>query len=192
MTKPYSSALVKLLQSRAVYDDESYWPIIRQYERPIREYFADMGVELTFYHSEGYVCLTPPNFSDDEANDAPIRLIKKYKLTYEQSLVAILLREKLEEHEIGISQASHRLFISKSDLRNLIELFYKDQNNLKALVNKLDLLIDKMVDVGYLKINQKDESDPDNTRYEVKTLIKAKISNEKLEEFKAQLENKQS
>lgn len=191
MSKPYASALVKLLQNRAVYDDEKkYWSIIRQHERPIREYFEVLGVELDLNSNEGYARLTQADFPEDETDDAPILLIKKIKLTYEQSLVAILLREKLEEHEIGDFQSSPRLFISKSDLRNLIELFYKDQNNLKALISKLDSLIEKMVDVGYLKITQKDENNSDNTRYEVKTLIKAKISNEKLEEFKAQLESK--
>lgn len=190
MIKPYSSALVKLLQSRAVYDDETHWSTIAQYEGPIRQYFEIMGVGLDLNHDEGYARLTPIEFADDEP-DPPNRLIRTKKLTYEQSLVAILLREWLEEHEGGDFKSS-RLFVSKADLRNRIELFFEEQNNRKAQIEALDLLIKRMLDLGFLKVTQKDDGDPEKTRYEVKTLIKVKISNEKLEEFKKQLESKQA
>ncbi len=70
-----------------------------------------------------------------------------------------------------------------------MELFFKDQNNKKAIANKLDSLVEKMVDNSFLEVNQKDEANPDNTRYEVKTLIKIKISNENLDTFKTKLQN---
>ncbi|WP_020594774.1 hypothetical protein [Spirosoma panaciterrae] len=37
MSKPYASAIVKLLQSHAIYDDDrTYWQLLDQYETPIR------------------------------------------------------------------------------------------------------------------------------------------------------------
>ncbi len=187
MPKPYASAIIKLLQSRAVYDNDRHWQTISQFEIPIRTYFEDIGISLDFNRSEGYARITQQEFADDEPNQ-PIKLIRRNTLTYEQSLMAIVLREWLDEHEGGSFQSSNRLFVSKQDLRNRIELFFKDQNNKKALANKLDGLIEKMVDNDFLKIIQKDEANSDNTRYEVKTLVKIKISNEKLETFKAQLQ----
>ena len=188
MHKPYASAIIKLLQSRAVYDNDRYWQIILQHEIGIRNHFGEIGIELDLNRSEGYVRITQKEFADDEPNP-PIKLIRKFALNYEQSLMAIVLREWLEEHSVSNYQSSSRLFISKEQLRNRIELFFKNQNNRKSLIGKLDALIEKMVENSFLEVNQKDEANPENTRYEVKTLVKIKISNEKLEEFKAKLKN---
>ena len=187
MHKPYASAIIKLLQSRAVYDNDRYWQIILQHEIGIRNHFGEIGIELDLNRSEGYVRITQKEFADDELNP-PIKLIRKFALNYEQSLMAIVLREWLEEHSVSY-QSGSRLFISKEQLRNRIELFFKNQNNRKSLIGKLDALIEKMVENSFLEVNQKDEANPENTRYEVKTLVKIKISNEKLEEFKAKLKN---
>ena len=187
MHKPYASAIIKLLQSRAVYDNDRYWQIILQHEIGIRNHFGEIGIELDLNRSEGYVRITQKEFADDEPNP-PIKLIRKFALNYEQSLMAIVLREWLEEHSVSY-QSGSRLFISKEQLRNRIELFFKNQNNRKSLIGKLDTLIEKMVENSFLEVNQKDEANPENTRYEVKTLVKIKISNEKLEEFKAKLKN---
>lgn len=188
MHKPYASAIVKLLQNRAVYDNDRYWQIILQHEISIRTYFEEIGIELDLNRSEGYVRITQKEFADDEPNP-PIKLIRKFALNYEQSLMAIVLREWLEEHNVSNYHSSSRLFISKEQLRNRIELFFKNQNNRKSLISKLDTLIEKMVDNSFLEVvSPKDETNSENTRYEVKTLIKIKISNEKLEEFKTQLQ----
>ena len=114
-------------------------------------------------------------------------------LSYEQSLLAILLREWLEEHELAafaVSShlSSNRLFVTREQVRDRIELFFKNQPNRKALVGKLDSLIEKLADIGLLKQTRKDEVNPDNTQYEVKPLLKAKLPNEKLEEFRNKLQ----
>ncbi len=100
MFKPYASAIVKLLQSRAVYDNDRHWQAIAQYEIPIRAYFEEIGVSLDFNRSEGYARITQQEFTDDEPNQ-PIKLIRKNTLNYEQSLTATILREWLDEHEFG-------------------------------------------------------------------------------------------
>ena len=38
MTTPYSSAIVKFMQKRAIYDDDrKYWSILQQHETAIRD-----------------------------------------------------------------------------------------------------------------------------------------------------------
>ncbi|MBN8823357.1 MULTISPECIES: DUF4194 domain-containing protein [unclassified Spirosoma] len=193
MSKPYASAIVKLLQSHAIYDDDrTYWQLLDQYETPIRDYFQVIGVTLDLNRREGYARLVQKEIADDESN-APIKLIRRVALSYEQSLLAILLREWLEEHELAafaVSShlSSNRLFVTREQVRDRIELFFKNQPNRKALVGKLDSLIEKLADIGLLKQTRKDEVNPDNTQYEVKPLLKAKLPNEKLEEFRNKLQ----
>lgn len=187
MQKPYASVLVKLIQTHAIYDDDrSYWLLLEQYEAAIRDYFQVIGVTLDLNRREGYARLTQKEFAEDEGNP-PIRLIRRVPLSYEQSLLCILLREWLEEHESSAHLNSSRLFVTREQVRDRIELFFKNQTNQKALLGKLDSLIEKLVDHGFLKVSRKDEANLDHTQYEVKTLLKAKITNEKLEEFRDKL-----
>lgn len=188
MTKPYSSLIIKLLQSYAIYDDDRYWSLLLQYESPVRDYFETMGLELILNRTDGYARLSQKEFTDDEAN-VPIKLIRKINMSYDQSLMCVVLREWIDEFESNTQQLSTKLFVTREQLRDRVEQFFPRQNNRKALLEKLDKLVDKMEDFGFLRINRKDENNTDNTQYEVKTLIKAKIDNEQLEGFKNKLQN---
>ncbi|SOD89264.1 DUF4194 domain-containing protein [Spirosoma fluviale] len=187
MHKPYASVIVKLLQSHAIYDDDrTYWVLLDQYETAVRDYFQVIGINLDLNRREGYARLIQKEFAEDEGNP-PIKLIRKVSLNYELSLLCVLLREWLEEHEVSNHLSSSRLFVTREQLRDRIELFFKNQPNRKALLSKLDGLIEKLVDNGFLKQTRKDETNPDNTQYEVKSLLKAKLTNDKLDEFRTKL-----
>lgn len=195
MTKPYSSTIVILMQKRAIYDDDrKHWSILQQHETAIREYFAVIGLEIELNRTDGYARLTQKEFGEDEVN-IPIKLISKIALTYEQSLLCVILRDMLEENETRIQGGnSSKLFVTGEQIRNKIELFFKDQNNKKALISKLDSLIEKMRDLGFLKIIREDKTTKEglkavNNQYEIKTILRAKISNDKLEEFKIKLQD---
>lgn len=195
MTKPYSSTIVQLMQERAIYDDDrKYWSILQQHETAIREYFAVIGLEIELNRTDGYARLTQKEFGEDEENP-PIKLIRKIALTYEQSLLSVVLRDMLEENETRIQGgSSSKLFVTGEEIRNKIDLFFKDQNNKKALISKLDSLIEKMKDLGFLKAVREDKTTKGdlkaiNNQYEIKTILRAKISNDKLEEFKIKLQD---
>ena len=189
MHKPYASLIIKLLQSQAIYDDDrNYWSMLDQYEAPVRDYFQVIGISVDLNRREGYARLVQKDVAEDESN-LPIKLIRKSPLSYEQSLLCILLREWLDEHEVGNHLSSSRLFVTREQVRDRIELFFKNQPNRKALLSKLDGLIEKLVDNGFLKQTRKDDATPDKTQYEVKTLLKAKLTNDKLEEFRTKLQD---
>lgn len=189
MPKPYASIIIKLLQTHALYDDDrQYWQQLEEHESAIRAHFADLGVALDLNRADGYARLTQPEPNEDDPNP-PLRLLRRTVLSYEQSLLCVVLREWLEEHEGSAHAASRRLFATREQLRERIELFFRQQSNQKALLDKLDGLIDKLTENGLLKLTRKDDLNPDQTQYEVKPLLKAKITLEKLEEFKNKLRN---
>jgi hypothetical protein len=195
MIQPYSSTIVRLMQVYAIYDDDrQYWGILQQHETSIREYFAVIGIEIDLNRTDGYARLVQKEFGEDEVN-TPIKLIRKIALTYEQSLLSVILRDMLEENETRIQGgSSSKLFVTGEEIKHKIELFFKDQNNKKALISKLDSLIEKMRDLGFLKIVREDKTVKGdlkavNNQYEIKTILRAKISNDKLEEFKIKLQD---
>lgn len=188
MTKPYSSLIIKLLQSYAIYDDDKYWSVLSQYEIPVRDYFSVIGLELVINRSDGFARLSQKDFSEDEPN-IPIKLIRSIKMDYDQSLMCVVLREWIDEFEGNAQQMSTRLFITHEELKDRVGQFFPRQNNRKKLLDNLDKLVERMKDYGFLRVNRKDENNLNNTQYEVKTLIKSKITNEQLEEFKDKLQN---
>jgi Domain of unknown function (DUF4194) len=195
MHKAYSSTIVKLMQTYAIYDDDrQYWGMLQQHETPIREYFALIGLEIDLNRTDGYARLVQKEFGEDEVNP-PIKLIRKIALTYEQSLLCVILRDILEENETRIQGGGgSKSYVTGEEIRNKIDLFFKDQNNKKALISKLDSLIEKMKDLGFLKTIREDKSTKGelkavNNQYEIKMILRAKISNDELEEFKIKLQH---
>lgn len=188
MPKPYASVIVRLLQTHALYDDDrQYWQPLLDHETAIRAYLEQIGLALQLERNDGYARLTQPEPADDDPAP-PLRLLRRIGLSYEQSLLCVVLREWLEEHEASVHTNTRQLYASREEIRDRVELFFQQATNRKALLGKLDDVISKMVDHGLLKVHAANTNDPDQTKYEVKALIKAKVTLEKLEEFKEKLQ----
>lgn len=187
-TKPYASAIVRLLQTHALYDDDrQYWQLLLDHEVAIRAYLEQLGLLLDLNRADGYARLTQPAPAEDDPAP-PLRLLRRTSLTYEQSLLCVMLREWLEEHEASAHTTTRQLFATREEIRDRVELFFPPATNRKALHGRLDDLIAQLVGHGLLKVHSLNELNPDQTKYEVKALIKAKVSLEKLEEFKEKLQ----
>lgn len=184
-TAPYASVVVKLLQSVIYDDDKKYWSEILNYETSVREYFGKIGLELIVNRTDGYAYLKQVEFAEDDKT-RPIQLIRKMPLTYEMSLLCVLLREWLDENEVKMK--SDKLYVSGKQIKERIDLFFKDKSNRKRLLDKFDGLIKQARDLGFLYLNQEDAHNSDNNQYEVKRILKAKINNEKLQELKEKLQ----
>ncbi|TGE17399.1 transposase [Hymenobacter elongatus] len=74
MPKPYASAIIRLLQTHALYDDDPHWNLLRLHKGAIRAYFEEIGVELDFNENQGYARLLQP----ERLNKVPfaVRLFK--------------------------------------------------------------------------------------------------------------------
>ena len=188
MPKPYASVIIRLLQTHALYDDDPhYWQLLQDHEVAIRGYFEQIGVSLDLNRADGYARLTQPLPAEDDPAP-PLRLLRRIGLNYEQSLLCVVLREWLEEHEASAQTTTRRLFATRAEIRDRVELFFQQPTNRKAWLSRLDGVVEKLVEHGLLKVNRRDDAQPDQTQYEVKTLIKAKINLSTLEEFKEKLQ----
>jgi|ERR1043165_576759 hypothetical protein len=180
----YASVIIKLLQSVIYDDDKKYWNDILNHETSVREYYTKIGIELILNRQDGYAYLKQMEFAEDDKT-RPIQLIRRIPLTYEMSLLCVLLREWMDENEVKMT--SEKLFVTGKQVKERIDLFFKDKANRKRLLDKFDSLITQATNLGFLHINTEDKLNVDNTQYEIKRIIKAKISNEKLEELKLKL-----
>ena len=180
----YAHVIIKLLQD-VVYDEENAtWSDLLTYQIPVRDYFAKIGLELHLDEREGFAFLKQV---DDEEQKLP-RLVRRMPLSYEVTLLCILLRETLEEFDVKDVE-SRKCFVTTQELREKIEIFFKDSPNKVRLLERFDRTIQSTVRLGFLKETEQENLDSDDIRYEVRRIIKAKITNEKLEEIKQKLQS---
>lgn len=183
---PFAAAIIKLLQGPVYADDKNIWRELTQWQSAIQEYFAKIGMELIISDENDFARVKQPETEEHDDNPLP-RLMKKQTLNYEATLLAVILREGLEEFDI--KSDGNKFYLTQKEIKERIELFYKEQTNKSKLWKDLTKPITNLLTIGILKLNREDAANKDNNKYEVKRIIKAFISNEKLEEIKNKLNN---
>lgn len=183
---PFAAAIIKLLQGPVYVDDKNIWRELTQWPSAIQEYFGKIGMELVINDQDGFARVLQPETEEHDDNPLP-RLMKKQTLNYEATLLAVILREGLEEFDI--KSDGNKFYLTQKEIKERIELFYKEQSNKSKLWRDLSKPIKDLLAIGILKLNREDAANKDNNKYEVKRIIKAFISNEKLEEIKNKINN---
>ena len=182
--EPYAHVIVKLLNGVIYDENEKLWNNLLQYQVPISQFFEQIAIDVIVDKKDGYAYLKQIEI-DEEGNT--IGLVRRIPLKYETSLICIFLREMLDDFEIN-NVDQRNLYITHKHLKDNIELFFKEKANRVKLLSKFDNYIDQIVELGFLKKIGNTDNSKDETRYEVRRIIKAKITNDVLEDFKKTLE----
>lgn len=178
--KDFAPAVIRLLQG-VVSSDDKVWNDLLVFHNPIHEYFSQIGLELILNDRDGYAYLSQPEQPEDAKIKIP-QLVARHKLSYEVSLLLVFLRNWLEEFDISGTEAS-RLCLTRKEIKEHIELFFIEKTNRSGFIRKLDEHINKVKDMGFLEIYKDNKQAPEDTVFEIKRIIKAKISNEVLSEI---------
>jgi hypothetical protein len=177
---PYAPLILKLLQGVVYYDDKQ-WEQLIGYAAPIRRHFAAIGLRLHLDEAEGYAYLTQPD--DEEATAHFPRLVRRYPLTYDATLLCVLLRESLQQFDAR-SPDEPRHILSRAQIQEMMQLFLAEQSDMTRLMRRIDSAIRQVEAVSFL---QKLNSPEDEELYEVRRIIKAKISADTLVAIRDQL-----
>jgi hypothetical protein len=176
--EPYAAALRKLLKGVVYHDDTAAWQQIRDYEYPIREYLAKigLGMHLDEIGNFAYLC---DDSRDDDNQDALPALTSRRNLTFSDTLLLVLLRERLDEHEMRDLDGT-ALILSDEDLFDMIQVFMQDYGDARKIETNASSSVNRLVRYGFL-LKRGDG------RYMVRPLIRAKINADELEVIKARL-----
>lgn len=185
----YAGAMIKLLQGVIYVDDDNWWKVVTANKHPIAVYFGQLGLELVLNEQEGFAFLRQPP-KDKENVEVPLpRLMRIRSMTYEQTLLCVMLREWIEEFDVRTSEG-RKLFVTQQDIRERIENYFQDSTNRSRLQKQLDKTIEQAVNsLGLLRLTGKEELNSSDTQYEVMRIVKAMIDNNKLEEIRNRLKN---
>lgn len=181
MKKVYSNVLIALLKGIVYSHQKEIWNtlILPENERDVRNYFADIHLDLIIDKSEGYAYLkqqqTPADEEENE-QEAPMRLIRRRALTFHVSLLCLLLRKHLIENDQ--TGESTRAILSREEINSQMKLYMKESTN-EAVANKqIDAAIKKVEDEGFLR-RMKTEQE----QYEVNRIIKAFVNADQVGEW---------
>jgi hypothetical protein len=178
-SKINTSVIVKLLNG-IIYFEDPLWREMIVNRNLISDYVKPMGLELTIHEADGYGFLSQIE-SDDDSESIP-KLVKRHPLSFEVSLLLIILREEAERFETKATEEGS-LFLEKEAIRELVEVYFKNNKDEVKLLRELNGYISQVVKLGFLK----PVSTEGNEVLKVMPIIKAKINIEFMEEFKRKL-----
>ncbi len=184
---PYAAVILKLLRGVVYYDDKE-WDTLLSYEKAVRLHMASIGLQMHVDEADGYAYLSQPD--DDEASsvyetaasrELP-RLVRRIPLNFEATLLCVVLREELLKFEMR-EPGLERLVLSKQQIQEAMQIFYPEPSDMTRLMGRIDRVIGQVERAGFLRPIKHDDEDV----YEVKRIIKAKISADKLVDIRDQL-----
>jgi hypothetical protein len=180
---PYAKAIVQLLKGPVYSDDQEYWNHLLKYQVEITQHFTGLGLDTVIQKEDGYAFIRQVELDD---KGTTIGLVSRRPLTYEVSLLCVLLRKLLDDFEISNTE-NKRFYLKRKQLRAELETFFKEKSNKVKLLKDLDSYINQVLDLGYIKVTESDEQYRDEDTFEVRTIIKARFSNDVCLDFLNQL-----
>ncbi|MCG7610741.1 MULTISPECIES: DUF4194 domain-containing protein [Mycobacterium] len=174
-----AAAIIRLMQG-VVYraSDEDSWLTLERAGAGVRDHFATIGVDVVVDDAEGYAYLR--SRPEEEGEEALPRLVRRRALTYNVSLLLVLLRKRLVEFET--SGGEGRLVLSTEQIVELLRLFQAESTNDARVVDQAETTIKKAAELGFLRPlrGQRDH-------WEVRRILKAYVDAQTLSDFAAKL-----
>lgn len=181
----WSKAAILLLKG-PVYesDDRKTWAILLRYRENIDNYFKVIGLHVIIEEEDGYAYLEQIKDSvekgmesEDEVNETLPRLIRKVPFSYKMSMLLVLLRQEMDKFTSSMNESSYPI-LHKSEIMGLVKSFTKEASDQTKFNSEVDNMINKLVELTYLKPREKLLSSKisDEAEFELSPIIKSKIN----------------
>ncbi len=174
-----AAAIIQLMRS-VVYreHDEATWTTLDRNASAVRDHFAAVGVDVVVDDTEGYAYLKTRPEADGEE---PLpRLVQRRTLTYNVSLLLVLLRKRLVEFET--SGAEGALVVSRDQVVEMLRLFLAESTNEARVIDQVDTTIRRAAELGFLR-QLRGRTD----QWEVRRILKAYVDAQTLSDFAGKL-----
>jgi len=196
-----SAVLIKLLQGFLLQEDKQVWEALQLQQTVVREFFATLGLYLHLDENDGYAFLRTIPMGENEEGKVTgesaigkgpqeeviekkkLTLMRRMPLSIEVSLLCVLLREALDQFDATVHD-DHRLIMTKSDIYDLLKLYFPNKHDETKLIKRWDGIINKVIELGFIR-----ELRSDASRIEVLRIIKAMIDAERVGEIKRNIQH---
>jgi hypothetical protein len=174
-----ASAIIRLMQG-VVYreTDEDTWLTLERLGAGVRDHFAAIGVDVVVDDAEGYAYLR--SRPEEDGDEALPRLVRRRALTYNVSLLLVLLRKRLVEFETAGSDS--RLVLTTEQIVEMLRLFQAESTNDARVADQAETTIKKAAELGFLR-----QLRGQSGHWEVRRILKAYVDAQTLSDFAAKL-----
>jgi hypothetical protein len=180
----YAPVIIRLLQGAVHYDDKDGWENLLSNRTSVEDYFEKIGVKVFINEPDGYAFLKQKEFEDHDKNNYLPRLTRRISLSYDVTLLCVLLREKLLQYDVGSTDSLRSPILTKEDVHEMLLPFFREKTDETKQRGKLDAIINKVIDLGFLRPLK----NPGKEEYEIRAIIKARITAETLNDIKQRLQ----
>jgi hypothetical protein len=174
-----ASAIIRLMQGVVYREaDEDTWLTLERSGAGVRDHFATIGVDVVVDEAEGFAYLRSRPTPDGEE---PLpRLVRRRALTYNVSLLLVLLRKRLLEFETAGGDG--RLVLSTEQIVEMLRVFQAESTNEARVVDQAERTIGKAAELGFLK-----QLRGQGGHWEVRRILKAYVDAQTVSDFAAKL-----
>lgn len=159
-------------------EHEHIWHILVRNRNTISTHLEMFGLSCHIDDAEGYAFCQ--NMAESESGEPLPRLVARRELPYHVSVLVVLLRQRLAEHDTA--HVDTRLVMSTAELVTMLALYQESAANEARRVDTDIATINKVRDLGFLR-----KLPGDNDLWEVRRIIKAVVDAQSLASFEARL-----
>lgn len=170
-------ALFKGIINREIYPRQ--WNIITAKQAQIEEYVEKLGLTLVLDETDGYAYLKQQTLTEDHL-EIP-RLIPRYPLSYQVSLLLVLLRKQLLEFDS--QNNAERFIISKQEIVALLRPYLKEATNEAKQLKEIEANLNRIKDMGFIRA-----LDGTDAQYEILRILRGYVDAQWLGEFDTRLQ----
>lgn len=175
-------AAVNLLKGAVYANEQPVWGLVKTHRHQLEEFFAKIGLKLVVDENDGFAYLK--QLEEEELVDGyeklP-RLVARRPLTYEQTLLAILMRDELRRFD-GMMTDSVRCIVPADQLYEAYRDFFTSAGDEKRVRDKFNAALNKLDSYGFVKLITKEPAE-----YEIRPILKARFTLERLAEVREKL-----
>jgi hypothetical protein len=179
----WGAVAVRLLQGVVYHDDNAdTWECLQRSVSQLTDYFSKIGLQLIVDEADAMAYLRQPD--DDEIapeHDHVPRLFRRSPLTYDATLLCVLLRDELRQFEEEDVQ-NERCVMVQSDLLAVWQAFFPDTADEVKLNRALTAALRKLEDLKFVRQFEKEPAS-----WEVRRIIKARLPLAELERLRKSL-----
>ena len=175
-------AAIRLLQGGVYEDDKDTWSILLADESDLADYFCQIGLALVIDREEGIAYLK--QFDEDEragGYERLPRLFHKTRLGYEATLLCVLLRDeyrKFEEEDLD----NERCVVEVEQLFELWKSLFPAKSDEIGVRKRLIAMLNQLEKLKFVRSLPADAG-----TWEIRKLLKVRISIEELENLRSRL-----
>jgi hypothetical protein len=182
--RDWSIAAIRLLQGVVDSDDGRVWNLLLSNVSILEAYFARLGLRVIVSESEGLAYLRQFNEEEVPAGyDELPKLFRSSRLSYGQTLLCVLLRDELRRFE---EEDTHndRCIVEEAELLDQWKAFFPQHDDDVKHQRELHATLRKLEELSFVR-----KLDLEPPSWEIRRILKVRISAEELEYLNQQLAN---